>query len=105
MTQQLPSAENTPQWTRARMSLVVPVGPATREQQFSLSGGMSEETGVYPCEESVEIQAPGGPPPRESQTAEACWEKHYCKNGWMSQQNGRGKEQETKGKSRSIPFI
>ena len=87
------------------MSFVVLFGPATGEQPFSLSGGMSEETGVYPCEESVEIQAPGGPPPRESQTAEARWEKQCCKNGWMSQQDGRGKEQETKGKSRSIPFI
>lgn len=71
MTQQFSSAENTPQGTRARLSLLVLVGPATREQRFSLSSGMSEETGIYPSEASAGIQAPGGPPPRESETTGA----------------------------------
>lgn len=63
MTQQF-SAENTPQGTRAIMSLVVPVGASHVGAQLSLSSEMREETGMYPSVESVEIQAPQGLPPR-----------------------------------------
>lgn len=53
---------------------------------------------MYPCEESVAIQAPGGPPPRESETAGAVLGEAILKKRLDVTTERQGKGTRNKGK-------